>query len=146
MNAILRELSRTSAEEHGNLNYFRVPLGDLYEFFSALTVSIVSSVRFVLALLLVWTLVEIVLNVKTVLAVFVLVTLPALAITSVVRWRKPAQFGAVAASNGSLNLLPLAIPEAALLFSAVRIADRFQTSFDTPLLLFFQNLFHKIAG
>lgn len=122
---------------------------------SSLTSCVLGSLRYVLAfdfaILFVWSFVEIFLNVKDnpeywLLAWFLLLpTAVVLVGAATWRWFRPAAFGVSAAANGSMNLLPMAVLDAALLLLAVLGADMFGWSFSTPLLLLCQTLLHKFT-
>jgi hypothetical protein len=67
---------------------------------------------------------------------------------ALVIWRsiKPSHFGPSSASTGTLNLIPLTLLDAFVLFAAVVAANWFTYSFATPLLKAAQTLFGKLTG
>jgi hypothetical protein len=122
---------------------------------SAVTSSLMASLRFViafdLAFLLLWILAEITYSVwksgsSLIAIIFFFLTFVAAFGTTVWRCWKPQHFGATTSYSGRLNIIPLMILDAIVILAAILISDQLQKPFATPLLQFSQTMFHKLTG
>jgi hypothetical protein len=122
---------------------------------SALTSSLLASLPFVIAVelvvLLFWALTEITCMVAhdahyaPLGFLFGLTLLAALGVTLWRCWH-PRSFGLTTAATDSLNVLPLAVLDLAILLAAVFVSDLLQKPLTTPLLRFTQTMIHKITS
>jgi hypothetical protein len=128
-------------------------MSQLLNIVSAVTSSLLASLRFVialdLALLLFWILGEITYSVwksdYSPLAILFALTLITVLGLTVWRCLKPQHFGVTAAYNGGLNTLPLTIVDAAVVIAAVFVSDELQKPLTTPVLHFCQTIIHKFT-
>lgn len=122
---------------------------------SGITSSLLASLRFVIALtlvvLLLWIVGEMGYNVwcsreYPALAVFFLIALIVAIGGTIWRCVKPQHFGVPNADSGSLNILPLAILDLALIYAALFVSDQLDSPLTTPLLSFCQTIFNKLTS
>jgi hypothetical protein len=129
-------------------------LSNVIKIVSAVTTSLLASLRYIiavlLAILLFWVLIEMAYGVwhssyrlLAVLFIIVLVVLIVMVVLQCVELEKP---GALAAYSGNLNIIPLAILDLALVLAAIFVSSQFSSPLATPLLRFCQTIFNKLTS
>jgi hypothetical protein len=129
-------------------------LSDVIKIVSAVTTSLLASLRFIVAvllgLLLPWILVEMTYGVwhssyklLATLLIIVLVLLGVVIVCKCVELGKP---GALAVYSGNLKIIPLAILDLALVLAAIFVSSQFSCSLSTSLLRFCQTIFNKLTS
>lgn len=124
-------------------------LSDVLKIVSAVTSSLLASLRFVialiLALLLPWILGEMAYTVfgsKCYSALGIFFALALVVLLGLTAWRyvQPQKFGVTTAASGNLNILPLALLDLVLIVVAIFISQQLKTPLTTPLLHFCQTI------
>jgi len=129
-------------------------LSDVIKIVSAVTTSLLASLRFIsallLGLLLPWILVEMTHGVwhssYGVLAVLFIIVLVLLLFVIVWRCVELGKPGALAAYSGNLRIIPLAILDLVLVLAAIFVSSQMSSPLATPLLRFCQTIFHKLTS
>jgi hypothetical protein len=129
-------------------------LSDVIKIVSAVTTSLLASLRFIVAallgFLLPWILGEMAINVwrsrYCVLAGFFIAVILCLLVVIVWRCVELRTPGALAAYSGGLNIIPLTILNMALVLAAIFVSSQFSSPLATPLLRFCQTIFNKLTS
>jgi hypothetical protein len=129
-------------------------LSDVLKIVSAVTSSLLASLRFVIALILalflLWILGEMAWTVwhgdYRWLAIFFFVAFVAIIGGTIWRCWKPQQFGEPAASSESLNIVPLTVLNVIRILVALFISWKLNGTLRTPLLRFCKNLIDKLTS
>ena len=133
-------------------------LSDVIKIVSAVTTSLLASLRFICALLLglvlFWILVEMTYGVwhssYALLAVLFVIALLLLAVVIIWRCVELGKPGALSAYSGNLKIIPLAILNLALVLAAIFVSSQMNnpstTPLATPLLRFCQTIFNKLTS
>ena len=129
-------------------------LSNVIKIVSAVTTSLLASLRFIVAvllgLLLPWILVEMTYGVwhssYSLLAVLFIIALVLLLVVIVWRCVELGKAGALAAYSGNLKTIPLAILDLVLVLAAIFVSSQMSSPLATPLLRFCQTIFNKLTS
>lgn len=135
-------------------NVLKIVLSDVSKTVSAVATTLLASLRFVVATLLVlmlfWILVEMALNVGQssycILSVFFFIILVLLVAVIVLRCVELAKAGVLAAYSGSLQIIPFAILDLVLIYAAIFVSGQMDSPLTTPLLRFCQTITKKLMS
>jgi hypothetical protein len=135
-------------------NVLKIVLSDVSKTVSAVATTLLASLRFVVATLLVlmlfWILVEMALNVEQssycILSVFFFIILVLLVAVIVLRCVELAKAGVLATYSGSLQIIPFAILDLVLIYAAIFVSGQMDSPLTTPLLRFCQTITKKLMS